>query len=189
MNNDVSAAKDVKEYYEYIFGLAISSADGLKKFFKKESLFRRKKKLDEKWLTVMFEYVFFLIHYTDRFLFESFNKEERASILLQLVEGLISLSIKTFYKDLTKQEKAVLKTDYILKFDKRTLLYSSYQDIVAKKEQELKGTLIWEFGKFMTEIAETERKLPCINYVTFLIPETIRLLNIRGFIENIKNKE
>lgn len=186
--NNIPTAKNVQQYYEHIFGLAIGGANGAEKFFKKESVLFRKKKNHERWMNILFEYTFFYIHYTDRFLFENFDNEKRATILGEIVEGLITLILKTFFENTSYVERINMGAELNMAFNDWTTKYGEYKNILPRKGDDLKGTLIWEFSKRIAELTEGENRMLCITITSMTIPEAIKLTDISGFIDNIKSQ-
>ncbi|MDP8289774.1 MAG: hypothetical protein P9M02_02240 [Candidatus Susulua stagnicola] len=155
--------------------------------------FKKSELPDETITDILNEFLIFNVHQFNRLLFDLFEVSERDEIMdavtSKVHEHLTYLSSKSpseIDNNLTERESHrreyfKLKTKhFITSCNTREVEYAQYK-IKAEKDESLEGTLLWEFGKKIVDIAGQPRN-------AFLI---IKIINIDtacriNFAEQIK---
>ena len=133
---------------------------------------------------ILFEFIYFYLHLTDRFAFGHMNEEQRGSLMIELEELCIAAAVDAVFLKWPEDKKEKVKAECMGNFYISVAEYSKYKKWLPEKDEGAKGTLLWEFGKKITELAgqELSFKLAVMQIVT----NSLKDLDIKSFINRVK---
>jgi hypothetical protein len=121
---------------------------------------------DEKIEETYIEFVYFYLHYIDRFVFGYLDVRSRDYFMDSLVSEVRELIA----------EELVLE-NFRDTYNKRQVEYGRYKNVFAKSDEGMAGTLFWEFAKKITRILDQETDISLI------------MLTIKALISSLKTME
>ena len=139
-----------------------------------------------KYAEVLLEFVYFYLHFTDRFAFIQMEEDIRDALMTELEEGCINSAIDFGFFGLPENPKEEIRKASFDSFGFRQAEYSRYKKTFAEKDEGYKDTLFWEFSKNIEGLVGREHdiglKMMCIR----ISVEAIGDLDPKSFIEMVK---
>jgi hypothetical protein len=150
---DREAAKDssdVERLAQQIGAVVASDLPAISRKFYGQQLFREKRDFDEaKMWDLQLEDIFLTMHLLDRFAFPKFTPHARAVFVNALVE---TLAEALWLLCPTGADAQNFRMWFGSSFNLRTKEYGKCRKFYAEKDEQLGGTLFWEFGTKMSSI-------------------------------------
>lgn len=180
--------KDFREdYLNKIFRNSIEDANAIRRLAEDKSFEQNKQGLsDTEWLSIVFEFIYFYLHLTDRFAFEHMSEEQRAVLMTGVERICISSAVNAVCRGWPKDKKEKIKEECMENFHISMQEYSKYKKWLAEKGEGTKNTLFWEFGKMIAKLAGREMDARYIMLSVKIAIDSLKDLDIKSFIEKVK---
>jgi len=178
--------KDFKQDYLFkIFKNSTIAVEVMRRLVEKKGTSQNKYNLnDTEWSLILFEFIYFYLHLTDRFAFGHMNDEQREILMIDLGELCITAAVDAVFLKWPEDKKKKIKEEYMGNFNISVAEYNKYKKWLPEKDEGAKGTLLWEFGKKITKLARQELsfRLAVMQTVT----NSLKDLDIKSFINRVK---
>ncbi len=129
---------------------------------------------------IFLEFLFFLIHLTDRVSFNELDNDKRAIFIDNLVMVLRE-SLAETVEDVT--ERAALRDRFPKAYNERQVEYGKFKELFPDKDEDLKGTVFGEFGKAMASICGCEDDIRFLMYVITMAGEGFSNLQLTALFK------
>lgn len=184
----LSIKKDFKQDYLFkIFKNSIEAANAICYLADNKSIDQNKYGLSNtKWFSILFEFIYFYLHLTDRFAFGHMNEERRGSLMTELEEISITAAVDAVCLKWPEDIKEKIKEECMGNFFISMAEYSKCKKWFTKKGEGAKGTLFWEFGKTIAKLAGQENDIIYIMAAMQIATNSLKDLEIKSFINRIK---
>jgi hypothetical protein len=139
-----------------------------------------------KWVSILFEFIYFYLHLTDRFAFGHMNEERRGSLMTDLEEVCITAAVDAVCLRWPEDIKEKIKEECMGNFYISMAEYSKCKKWFPKKDEGAKGTLFWEFVKTIAKLAGQEHVVIFKLTVMQIATNSLKDLDIKSFINRIK---
>ena len=180
--------KLVINFASKIFENAVRSANILRNLSNDKSIVQSKYGLNDiEWSSIVFEYIYFFLHLTDRMIFTYFSEEQREEIMKSLEEYSIFSSVEAIYKGYPQDTLGKIKSECLDNFNVSQSKYSKYKKMYFEKNESPKDTLYYEFSKNIANLSGKENDILVVSSVAF--NEAIKShvnLKINDFVKNLK---
>jgi hypothetical protein len=120
-----------------VFTMSLSCAETLKpdlekKFGKDRSLF------GSKYIQVLFEFMYFFIHLTDRYAFSQLGNERRSGLYDELVPATIEASIETLFGHCPQNIKEGIEKDFYSNLNNSQMDYGSCKELLLDQKDDIR---------------------------------------------------
>ncbi|TKJ42572.1 hypothetical protein CEE37_02465 [candidate division LCP-89 bacterium B3_LCP] len=176
----------IQEYVDKIIAFSFDCANVICRMEDNDISSEGKKTRDEKWFKVLLEIIYFYIHLTDRFAFGLWDEETRDSVMTDIVEGTIPIVAEQICQEWPEEMVDKIKQECMDNFVNAMKEYGSYQKLSAKKDEDLKDTLFWEFGKNVANLTEEWPNPASIIRIEGIVTISLKELDINSFIEKAR---
>ncbi len=180
--------KDFKQDYLFkIFKNSTIAVETIRRLVEKKGTNQNKHNLnDAEWSLILFEFIYFYLHLTDRFAFEHINDEQREILMIDLGELCITAAVDAVFLKWPEDKKEKIKEKYMGNFNISVAEYSKYKKWLPEKDEGAKGTLLWEFVKTIAKLVGQEHRVGFKLSITQMVSNSIKDLNIKSFINRVK---
>lgn len=180
--------KDIRQdFLNKIFKNSIEAANVILNLAKDESFEKNKQGLSfTEWFSILFEFIYFYLHLTDRFAFGYMDEDRRGILMTELEEICITSAVDEVCKGLTEDKKEKIKEECMQNFYISMEEYSKYKKWFPEKDEGLKDTLVWEFSKTIAKLAGQENNIVYIMACPSIAINSLKDLDIKSFIEKVK---
>ncbi len=175
------------DYTARILGRSIEASNAIRRMVEEEGLEQERQPLkDSEWFLIMFEFVYFYLHLTDRYAFGRMDEKRRGELMTGLEDLLIRNAVDTVLPKGPEDENEMVREMCLQTFRSRVEEYSKYKKLHAEKDEGLKNTLFWEFGKVIAKLAGGEGKASYIMPIVGIAIGSLEHLDIPSFVEKAK---
>lgn len=137
---------------------------------------------EEKWPSVLYEFIYLYLHLTDRHVFGQVDNTVRNEVMTAIERASISMSIEVMYNG---EEADKLFNECMHNIAVRSTEYSKFQKIFPVNDEKSENTVFGEFGKIITETINKKNNSACIKAVSEIITEGFIKLDIASLIDEI----
>jgi hypothetical protein len=177
----------VEEYSVRIFKAAAEGVDAIRQLSEDRSVESERYGLTHtEWFCVFNEFQYFYLHLTDRFAFGNIDESLRGKTLSELEDWAIDRSVETICKDWPPEKIENIKKESKANFLVSMQDYAQYKKWFPEKGAGTGGTLFWEFGKQIANLAGRGLDIVYIMTAVELATNAMKTLDIQGFIGKIK---
>lgn len=174
------------DYLSKVFKASVEAADAVRSLAEDKSFEQNKQGLSKtEWLSILFEFIYFYLHLTDRLAFGRLSEEKRGTFMTKLEEICISSAVNTTCDGWPKSKKDKIRKECMQNFFTSMEEYSRYQELFPKKGEGSKNTLFWEFGKNIAKLAGREMSTRYIMLSTKMAVDSLVVLDTKSFIEKV----
>lgn len=175
------------DYLNKIFRNSIEDANAIRRLAEDKSFEQNKQGLSNtEWLSILFEFIYFYLHLTDRSAFGHMDEERRATFMTELEQICISSTVNAVCHEWPEDLKEKTKKECMENFRASMEEYSRYQELVPKEKEGRKNTLVWEFGKNIAKLAGREMDARYVMTSHILVIDSLKDLDVKSFIEKVK---
>jgi len=139
-----------------------------------------------KYAGILLEFVYFYLHFTDRFAFILTEEDIRDALMTELEERCINSAIDFGFFGLPESPKEEIRKASFDCFNLRQAEYSRYKKNFAEKDEGYKDTLFWEFSKNIEGLVGREYDLSLKMMCIKVSVEAMGVLDPKSFIEKVK---
>lgn len=184
---DKKFEKNGKKYSEEILRNSIDAANAMRSLAEEERNENRGKVLgDAEWFSILLEFVYLYLHLTDRFAYGQIEEDRRHDIMTILEEVCIYSAVDTVCQGWSDDLIEKIKRESIENLFAFVDEYSKYKKLIEEKDESPKDTLFWEFSKNIAKLAVHEMDITFIMPVYKLLIYSLKDLDIKSFIKNVK---
>ena len=135
--------KDVRlDYINEIFGSSVAAADAIRALAEDKSFKQNKYGLSNtERVQILFEFIYFYLHLTDRLAFGHMDEERRATFMTELEQICISSTVNAICHEWPEDSKERIKKECMENFRASMEEYSRYQELVPKEKEGRENTL------------------------------------------------
>jgi len=157
--------------------ILISSNMTMENLYKQESFKNITNEISWKIYT---EFLMFLMHISDRNTFSLLgNSDKRDKFIDAVMDTIIEKELASKSSNISDEE---FRSNFINTSNNRQKEYSKYK-IDSSKEESLEGTILWEFGKKISCIANGSSDIVIIMYASGLATTCIKEINLKEILE------
>jgi hypothetical protein len=180
--------KDFMQDYLYrIFKNSIEAANAIRYLADNKGIDQNKYDLSNtKRFSILFEFIYFYLHLTDRFAFGHMNEERRGSLMTELEEISITTAVDAVCLRWPEDIKEKIKEECMGNFYISMAEYSKCKKWHPEKDEGAKGTLFWEFDKTIAKLVGQEWESGFMLAVMQIVTNSLKDLDIKSFINRIK---
>ena len=183
----IQLSKTKKDYLFKIFKNSIIAVEVIRHLIEKKDINQNKYNLsDTEWFSILFEFIYFYLHLTDRFAFGYMNEEQRGSLMIELEELSIAAAVDACCLRLPEDKKEKIREKCMQNFYISMAEYSKCKKWFPKKDEGAKGTLFWEFVKTIAKLAGQEHRVGFKLAVMQTVTNSLKDLDIKSFINRVK---
>jgi len=183
----IQLSKNKKDYVFKIFKNSIIAVEVIRRLVEKKDVNQNKYNLsDTEWFSILFEFICFYLHLTDRLAFELMNEEQRESLMVELIKISIAAPVDAVCLMWPEDIKEKIKEECMGNFYTSVTEYSKCKKWFPKKDEGARGTLIWEFAKTIAKLAGKEHKVGLKLGIMQTVSNSIKDLDIKSFINRVK---
>jgi len=181
-NSNDDLIQKAKLLAPYIAYLGINSREELLSVFTYGRKSKKKitKIINDKASDLGFKYTYFILHFTDRMAFQFLDNEQRNIFIDNLLDGVTTIIWDK--ANLDGDQRVVIRNIFFNGWNDFQTIYGKYK-ISAEKDESLKDTIFWEFGKEISiDIIGESSSIPILGLTTLLsnhvaslqLPELLR---------------
>ena len=176
-----------KDYLFKIFKNSIIAVEVIHHLVEKKGTNQNKYTIsDTEYFSILFEFIYFYLHLTDRFAFGHMNEEQRGSLMIELEELSITAAVDAVCLGWPEDKKERIKEECMGNFYISVAEYSKCKKWLPEKDEGAKDTLLWEFGKTIAKLAEQEHAVIFKLTVAQTVTNSLKDLDIKSFIKRVK---
>ena len=176
-----------KDYLFKIFKNSIIAVEVIHRLVEKKGINQNKYTIsDTEYFSILFEFIYFYLHLTDRFAFGHMNEEQRGSLMIELEELSITVAVDAVCLGWPEDKKERIKEECMGNFHISVAEYSKCKKWLPEKGEGAKDTLLWEFGKIIAKLAEQEHAIIFNLTVAQTVTNSLKDLDIKTFINRVK---
>ncbi|MEA1939106.1 MAG: hypothetical protein U9N03_00385 [Candidatus Caldatribacteriota bacterium] len=179
---------DFKQDYLFkIFKNSTIAVEVIRHLVEKKDINQKKYSLsDTEWSLILFEFIYFYLHLTDRFASGHMNEEQRGNLMIELEKLSIAATVDAVFLKWPKDKKEIIKKKCMGNFYIRVAEYSKYKKWLPKKGEGAKGTLLWEFVKTIAKLVGQEHRGDFILGIMQTLTNSLKDLDIKSFINRVR---
>jgi hypothetical protein len=137
-------------------------------------------------LDMVFEYLFFFIHLTDRFAFSILGDPSRHIVMQEAGEFAIMLAVVVLSPDSTSAEREYMFNDCVSRLNIAAGVYSHFKKLMPEPDEGTKATLFWEFSKRIQHMKGTGDNLAAIVGEEVFLVSSLETLDAKAFLDKMK---
>ena len=133
------------------------------------------------------EFQYLLLHVLDRIAFQNLSQEARADLIEMTAQKTYQATIESA-QNTTPSAKKPLKgvpVEYFDRLNARNVQYAGYQEVFARGKESPKETLMWEFGKVISQTAMGYDNIFLVQASIRLSYEALQAAKLRELVERI----
>jgi len=139
----------IGELSNVIFKTSIECAEALKNYLN----FSTEKEKQEKWVYVLFEFIYFFMHMTNRLSFSKLGNEQRIKLQGELAPVVIDPTIKSLFDHWPKNLKEGIKNEFYEKLNDAEIEYSDCKELLSKDNPFSDNALFSKLAKNVAELS------------------------------------
>ena len=139
----------IGELSNVIFKTSIECAEALKNYLNDST----EKERQEKWIYVLFEFIYFFMHMTNRIAFGNLGDERRIKLQNELAPIIIDPTIESFFGHWPKKLKEGIESDFYMKLNDAEIEYSDCKQLLPKDNPFSDKALFSKLAKNVAELS------------------------------------
>jgi hypothetical protein len=139
----------IAELSKVIFGNSLFCAEELKDGL---NCLREKDK-QERWMYVLFEFIYFFMHMLDRAVYGEVGDDERKRLLDELGLAVVNPTVETIFGDWPQSLKEGIRSEFYQHLNDAELEYSSCKELLTKDNPFSDKALFSKLAKNVAELA------------------------------------
>jgi hypothetical protein len=140
---------------------------------------------DLRHILVVFEFLFIHLHLLDRVAFQQHMvSSARDKFMREIENKAINTMVNEIFHHFSSSALEEMRNDINEQFRNSMLYYSQFKAIFPEDNESPNGTLMWEFGKNVAEIAERELGASIITTSYSMIMTDITKFDIVKFVQS-----
>ena len=166
-----------------IYRNSIKAAESIRELARQDK--ENKKFSDEAWVFIIFGFINFYLHVTDRIAYDEINTEQRSALIKKMGVHSISSAAEGVCHSWPEAAKSEFKNKMLHTFEGDIEKYSQYKKFLDPND--LKESLLWEFGKVISSLATKSRDDAMYIMATQdIVTQHLKDMDIKSFIKKIK---
>jgi len=139
----------IGELSNVIFKNSLDCVEALKDYLN----YSTEKEKQEKWIYVLFEFIYFFMHMTNRIAFGKLGNKRRIKLQDELAPLVIDPTIKSLFDHWPKKLKEGIKSDFYEKLNDAEIEYSDCKELLIKDNPFSDKALFSKLAKNVTELS------------------------------------
>ena len=183
----IQLSKTKKDYVFKIFKNSTIAVEVVHHLVEKKDTNQNKYNFsDTEWSLILFEFIYFYLHFTDRFAFGHMNDEQREILMVELGKLCITAAVGAVFLKWPEDKKEKIKEECMGNFNISAAKYSKCEKWLPGKDGGAKGTLLWEFVKTIAKLVGQEHRVGFKLGVMQMVSNSIKDLDTKSFINRVK---
>jgi hypothetical protein len=164
--------------YKLSYYLVYLSAKATEKLFENAEI-----KLEEsRYHEIFVEVSIFYLHFVDRVAFQYLEKKTKEFFMDNLFIELSKRILDSFKE--SPQSQLIFNSLFINMSNERQIEYGKYKNILPEKDENMRDSLFWEFGKKICSILKKEEDLHLMMLIQiYLTKPLIEVLNVPDLLK------
>jgi hypothetical protein len=126
-----------------------------------------------------------MLHMVNRIAFSTLGQSRSNAFMQRLEECTIDEYLSVALTEESKRNAGSFKTTLFESFNERTIAYGQYREVVAARDANPKGTLMWEVGKMIAQAFDAPTDIRYIMLSTPLLMQALQQLNTKEILSRL----